>query len=280
MQRSTSTRVVQRFFLADGADAAGHALAARLLAEEARDALRRSARYRAFVEEHHDARAERRAGRARILERQRHRRAHRARRTRRPRRRARIACSVAPPRTPPASSISARKRRAVRHFVEARVARRAGEAEEPRAGRAFACRCAAYAAPPSSTIERRFTSVSTLLIEVGLPKSPPATGNGGLLRGSPRLPSIELKSAVSSPQMYAPAPRRISMSKRRPLPITSSPSSPPARAASIACCRRCARERILAAHVDVAVLAADGEARRSSSPRRPRTDRAPSARGL
>ena len=32
-------------------------------------------------------------------------------------------------------------------------------------------------------------------------KSPACTGNGGLLRGSPRLPSMELKSAVSSPQM-------------------------------------------------------------------------------
>ncbi len=39
-----------------------------------------------------------------------------------------------------------------------------------------------------------------LLTAVGLPKSPTSTGNGGLLRGSPRRPSIELKSAVSSPQ--------------------------------------------------------------------------------
>ena len=45
------------------------------------------------------------------------------------------------------------------------------------------------------------TSVSTLLMTVGLPNRPAWTGNGGLLRGSPRLPSIELKRAVSSPQM-------------------------------------------------------------------------------
>ena len=45
------------------------------------------------------------------------------------------------------------------------------------------------------------TSVSTLLIAVGLPNSPTSTGNGGLLRGSPRLPSIDSKRAVSSPQM-------------------------------------------------------------------------------
>ena len=45
------------------------------------------------------------------------------------------------------------------------------------------------------------TSVSTLLTTVGLPKRPSTTGNGGLLRGSPRLPSIDSKIAVSSPQM-------------------------------------------------------------------------------
>ena len=32
-------------------------------------------------------------------------------------------------------------------------------------------------------------------------------GNGGRGRGWPRLPSSESSSAVSSPQMYAPAPR-------------------------------------------------------------------------
>ncbi len=62
------------------------------------------------------------------------------------------------------------------------------------------------------------TSVSTLLTAVGLPKRPTSTGNGGLLRGSPRPPSIDSKSAVSSPQMYAPAPRRSSMSKAKPEP--------------------------------------------------------------
>ena len=44
-------------------------------------------------------------------------------------------------------------------------------------------------------------SVSTLLIDRGLAEEADATGNGGLFRGSPRLPSIELNSAVSSPQM-------------------------------------------------------------------------------
>ena len=45
---------------------------------------------------------------------------------------------------------------------------------------------AAKAAPPSSTMRRTLTSVSTLLTTVGLPNSPRSTGNGGLLRGSPR----------------------------------------------------------------------------------------------
>ena len=38
------------------------------------------------------------------------------------------------------------------------------------------------------------------------PKAPAFAGNGGFMRGSPRLPSSESSSAVSSPQMYAPAP--------------------------------------------------------------------------
>ena len=60
---------------------------------------------------------------------------------------------------------------------------------------------AANAAPPSRRIGSTLTSVSTLLTTVGRPNNPTSTGNGGLLRGSPRYPSIELKIAVSSPQM-------------------------------------------------------------------------------
>ena len=48
--------------------------------------------------------------------------------------------------------------------------------------------------------------VSTLWISVGLRHRPSATGNGGLCRGMPRLPSSASSSAVSSPQMYAPLP--------------------------------------------------------------------------
>ena len=62
-------------------------------------------------------------------------------------------------------------------------------------------------APPLSTMNGTFISVSTLLTIVGLPNRPLTAGNGGLSRGWPRRPSSELSSAVSSPQMYAPAPR-------------------------------------------------------------------------
>ena len=58
-----------------------------------------------------------------------------------------------------------------------------------------------YQAAPFATMCGTTASVSTLLMVVGQPKSPAAAGNGGLIRGFPRLPSIEFISAVSSPQM-------------------------------------------------------------------------------
>ncbi len=60
---------------------------------------------------------------------------------------------------------------------------------------------AACSALPLSTIDSTLASVSTLLTTVGLPNRPETVGKGGFERGSPRLPSIELNSAVSSPQM-------------------------------------------------------------------------------
>ena len=59
----------------------------------------------------------------------------------------------------------------------------------------------AYARPPLRRISGTLTRVSTLLTAVGLPNSPISTGNGGLLRGSGRPPSIDSNSAVSSPAM-------------------------------------------------------------------------------
>ena len=48
---------------------------------------------------------------------------------------------------------------------------------------------------------------------VGLPNRPFTAGKGGRGRGSPRLPSMEVIRAVSSPQTKAPAPSWISRSK-------------------------------------------------------------------
>ena len=92
--------------------------------------------------------------------------------------------------------------------------------------------------PPFRMMTGMFASVSTLLMTVGRPQSPLTAGKGGRGRGMPRMPSIEASSAVSSPQTKAPAPRRISMSKEKPLPRMSSPSRPYSRACAIAVSRR------------------------------------------
>ena len=76
-----------------------------------------------------------------------------------------------------------------------------------------------------------FASVSTLLMTVGRPQRPLTAGNGGRGRGMPRLPSMDCSRAVSSPQTNAPAPKRSSISKSKPLPRMSLPRSP----SSVAC---------------------------------------------
>ncbi len=55
--------------------------------------------------------------------------------------------------------------------------------------------------PPCLRIAGTAASVSVLLMVVGLPKSPYCAGKGGLKRGCPFLPSMDSRSAVSSPQM-------------------------------------------------------------------------------
>ena len=62
-------------------------------------------------------------------------------------------------------------------------------------------------AGPRSMIGGTQQSVSTLLMTVGRANAPAIAGNGGLFRGQPRLPSSASSNPVSSPQMYAPAPR-------------------------------------------------------------------------
>src|SRR6478672_2045657 len=57
-----------------------------------------------------------------------------------------------------------------------------------------------YQSAPFIRIGAAASSVSTLLIVVGIPKTPATAGNGGLIRGLPRRPSSEFIRAVSSPQ--------------------------------------------------------------------------------
>src|SRR5438876_9708709 len=83
-----------------------------------------------------------------------------------------------------------------------------------------------YQLAPLLRIGGMAASVSTLLMVVGCAKTPDTAGNGGLMRGLPRLPSMEFIIAVSSPQMYAPAPRCSTMSTRLPLPYALAPSAP------------------------------------------------------
>ena len=64
---------------------------------------------------------------------------------------------------------------------------------------------------PRVRIGGRLASVSTLLMTVGRPQSPLTAGKGGRGEGMPRLPSIDSIIADSSPQIYAPAPRRNSI---------------------------------------------------------------------
>ena len=98
-------------------------------------------RFASIVEEHDDARAERRTGRARVFEGQAASRARRAEeRARRAAEQDRLRIRPSPH---AAGQLDQRaERRAVRHFVDPRLLDRAGQAEEPRAGRVCACRCA------------------------------------------------------------------------------------------------------------------------------------------
>ena len=89
---------------------------------------------------------------------------------------------------------------AKRHLVKPRSLDLPRDAKQLGAGRAFradlAVLCGAL-----SRISGILQKVSTLLITVGLPNKPWVVGKGGLMRGKPRLPSMDSNSAVSSPQI-------------------------------------------------------------------------------
>ena len=87
---------------------------------------------------------------------------------------------------------------------------------------------------PFSTIDGTTAIDSTLFTFVGRAYTPATAGNGGLFRGNPRLPSSESSSAVSSPQMYAPAPAWMMTSTSNPEPRMFWPRYPAARASCTA----------------------------------------------
>src|SRR5262249_57393864 len=62
----------------------------------------------------------------------------------------------------------------------------------------------ANAGPPIRRISSTDSSVSTLLIAVGLLNRPDCAGNGGLFRGSARLPPVGLARPGSPPALFAP----------------------------------------------------------------------------
>ena len=80
--------------------------------------------------------------------------------------------------------------------------------------------------PPLFIIAVIFAKVSTLFITVGQPNNPFTTGKGGRGLGVPLLPSIDAKSAVSSPHTKAPAPSLISKSNEKSLPKIFFPNNP------------------------------------------------------
>ena len=59
---------------------------------------------------------------------------------------------------------------------------------------------------PRRKIVGATATVSTLVTVVGHPYKPTPAGKGGFSLGLPCFPSSDSISAVSSPQMYAPAP--------------------------------------------------------------------------
>ena len=95
-----------------------------------------------------------------------------------------------------------------------------------------------YHSAPFRIIFVTLAYVSTLFINVGFPYNPSFAGNGGFNLGWPRFPSIDSKSAVSSPHTNAPAPNLTSRSKLNPEFQIFSPKIPYSFAWSIAFWKR------------------------------------------
>src|SRR5206468_1012103 len=130
---ATLEHSLQDLLLALRAHAARHALAARLVAEEAGDAEEDLPHVRGVVEQHHRARAERGADAAHSLEAQRH--VDLLRREERPRRAAKQDRLHRSPRRQAAGHLDeATQGRPHRHLIDARAQDLPRDAEEPRVG--------------------------------------------------------------------------------------------------------------------------------------------------
>ena len=199
------------FILSLRAHLARIALAARFVREEAAQSQQHIAQIALVVEDHHRAGAERQAARPQIFKGQFH---------------IEISSGVAkppaappiniackwPPVTPPAKS-SMRCRSVTPKGTSYTPGRATSPDTQNNFGPVdFSVPKRANASAPCAKMYGIFASVSTLLMTVGLPNKPYVAGKGGFMRGKPRLPSIDSNSAVSSPQMYAPAPDRTSTS--------------------------------------------------------------------
>src|SRR5207237_2106185 len=95
-----------------------------------------------------------------------------------------------------------------------------------------------YQPLPRSMIDGTLASVSTLLITVGRRYRPSTAGNGGRERGMGRRPSRDSSSAVSSPQIYAPAPRKTRIRTLTDVPRQPFPRTPAASDSATAASRQ------------------------------------------
>ena len=114
-----------------------------------------------------------------------------------------------------------------------------------------------YSSPPSLRMCGSVDSDSTLFTTVGFAYRPSIAGNGGLRRGMPRLPSSDSSRPVSSPQMYAPAPRCTTISRSKPEPRMFLPMKPLAPRVLDGLHEAVVAECELAAHVEERQVARD-----------------------
>ena len=191
------------------------------------------------------------------LERERQCRARRARRTRRPRRRAAPPAACRPPRTPPASSISSRSVVPNGDFVDARAARRG------RRGRRASCPVdsavpIARVTPrrPPSTIERHVHQRLDVVDHGRLAEQARLRRERRLVA---RLAAVALdrveQRRLFAADVGAGAAAELDVEARSPRPSCRRRANRARGPASIACCSRSRGQRVLAAHVDVALLA-------------------------